>query len=140
MDQDLQQAKSYLLEKNCTCVLCRGDALYRSYDRGVLPLLTFLDSSINFSCFSAADKVVGKAAALLYCLLGIRAVYASVLSDAAADIFTRNGIAFSCESKVPSIRNRTNTGLCPMENAVKDIEDPHHALISIRATLEKLQN
>lgn len=140
MHNDLENAKTYLERENCTCVLRKGDSLYHSRHRGVRPLLEFLDSGIDFSGFSAADKVVGKATAYLYCLLGVRAVHAGVLSDAAAEVFANAGIPFSCENRVPAIRNRTNTGLCPMETATKDIDDPHLALAAIRETLQKLQN
>jgi hypothetical protein len=140
MCADLEKAITYLEKENCTCVLCKGDSLYHSRHRGVRPLLDFLDSGIDFSGFSAADKVVGKATAYLYCLLGVSTVHAGVLSDAAAEVFTKANIPFSCDTKVPAIRNRTNTGLCPMETATKDIDDPHWALAAIRETLKKLQN
>jgi hypothetical protein len=140
MHTDLEKAKGYLEKENCTCVLCKADSLYHSRYRGVRPLLDFLDSSVDFSGFSAADKVVGKATAFLYCLLKVRTVHAVVLSDAAAEVLTKAGIPFSCDTRVPFIRNRTNTGLCPMENATKDIDEPHLALAAIRETLHKLQN
>ncbi len=140
MDRDLEKAKAYLEKENCTCVLCKEDSLYHSRHRGVRPLLDFLDSGIDFSGFSAADRVVGKATAYLYCLLGVRSVHAGVLSDAAAKVLSNAGIPFSCQTQVPAIRNRTNTGLCPMESATKDIDDPHLALAAIRETLKKLQN
>ena len=140
MDQDIQHAKTQLICHNYTCVLCKDDAIYHSCHRGVRPLLDFLDSGLDFTGFSAADKVVGKATAFLYCLLGVKTVYANVLSDAAAQVFARANIPFSCDTRVPFIRNRTNTGLCPMENATKDIDDPHLALAAIRETLQKLQS
>lgn len=139
MTNDLGRAIAYLKAKDCTCVLCREELLYNSHHRGVRPLLDFLDSGNDFTGFSAADKVVGKATAFLYCLLGVRAVHAQVLSDAAAKVFTRYGIAFSCDSRVPAIRNRENTGPCPMEHATKDMEDPRQALAAIRETLRILQ-
>lgn len=139
MYNDLEKARVYLEKEHCTCVLCREEALFSSHHRGVRPLLDFLDSGSNFAGFSAADKVVGKATAFLYCLLGVRAVHAQVLSDAAAEVFTRQGITFSCDSRVASIRNRDNTGPCPMEHATRDINDPKQALIAIRDTLKSLQ-
>lgn len=139
MDSDLEKAKTYLEKESCTCVLCREDSLLSSRDRGVRPLLAFLDSDKEFTGFSAADKVVGKATAFLYCLLGVRAVHAGVLSDAAAAVLTQANIAFSCDLRVAGIRNRDNTGPCPMENATRDISDPHLALTAIRDTLKALQ-
>ena len=138
MNCDLEKAKTYLKEETCTCVLCRDDQLFSSKHRGVRPLLDFWDSGKDFSGFSAADKVVGKATAFLYCLLGVREIYAGVLSDAAAEVLTRANISFSCDSRVAAIRNRDNTGPCPMEQATKDISDPNLALIAVRKTLESL--
>ena len=139
MTSDLEKARDYLEKENCTCVLCLGDAIFSSRHRGVRPLLEFLDSGKDFSGFSAADKVVGKATAFLYCLLDVKAVHACVLSDDAASVLTQANIAFSCDRRVAGIRNRDNTGPCPMENATKDIDDPHKALIAIRNTLKALQ-
>ena len=139
MHSDLEKAKTYLKEEDCTCVLCRDDQLFSSKHRGVRPLLDFLDSGKDFSGFSAADKVVGKATAFFYCLLGVREIHAGILSDAAAEVLNQASISFSCDSRVPTIRNRDNTGPCPMEQATKDISDPYSALIAVRRTLESLQ-
>jgi hypothetical protein len=139
MITDLEKAKEYLESRQASCVLCKDDRLHCSFHRGVRPLLDFLDSGEDFTGFSAADKVVGKATAFLYCLLGVKAVHAGVLSDSAAQVLAGAKIAFSCDRQVSGIRNRDNTGPCPMENATRDIEDPHEALIAIRNTLKALQ-
>ncbi len=134
---DLKKAKA-LLPEGYTCVVCMGSVTYTSTRRGVAPLLEWLESGVDLRGFSAADKVVGKAAAMLYVLLGIKAVYAEVLSERAAAVFNRFGIAFSCGETVPKIRNRTNTGFCPMEEATAAIDDPHEALCAIRERLRTL--
>lgn len=140
MGIDAEKAKALLEQNEYTCVLCRGEAVSHSCHRGVRPLVDFLDSGVDYAGFSAADKVVGKATAFLYVLLGVREVYAGVLSDAAAAVFERYGIHFSCGRRVPAIRNRDNTGFCPMEQATRDIQDPAQALEAVRDTLKKLQN
>ena len=139
MGIDAEKAKALLERNEYTCVLCRGEAVSYSCHRGVRPLVDFLDSGVDYAGFSAADKVVGKATAFLYVLLGVREVYAGVLSDAAAAVFERYGISFSCGQRVPAIRNRDNTGFCPMEQATRDIQDPAQALAAVRNTLKKLQ-
>ena len=139
MNADLQNAKQCLLSGGYTCVLCREEVCFSSTDRGVKPLLTLLDSGKDFAGFSAADKVVGRATAFLYCLLGVREVYAQVLSDPAAQVLDRFGIRWSCENRVAGIRNRENTGPCPMEYATRDISDPAEAVNAIRVALQKLQ-
>lgn len=139
MNADLENAKNSLENNDCTCVLCQGEHIYISRQRGVKPLLDFLDSDTDFTGFSAADKVVGKATAFLYSLLGVREVYAQVMSQAAAQMFTLCGIDCSCSQLVDTIRNRENTGPCPMEHATQDINNATQALAAIRKALEKLR-
>jgi hypothetical protein len=82
--------------------------------------------------------VVGKAAAFLYCLLGVKALHAGVLSVPARDVLLSAGISVEWGSLVPAIRNRAGDGFCPMETAVWDLTDPALAPDAIRAALQKL--
>lgn len=124
MTADLIRAQTLLADLEYTCVLCRGESVCTDTRRGVAPLLTWLDSQQDLQGFSAADKVVGKAAAFLYCLLGIKAVYAPVMSRAALEVLTRHGIGAHYDTLTEGIINRRKTGPCPMEAATKDISDP----------------
>ena len=72
MNVDLNMAQSILEQDGCTCVLCNGETVYKSHRRGVAPLMGWLESGTDLKGFSAADKVVGKATAFLYCLLGVK--------------------------------------------------------------------
>ena len=73
---DLNRARALLTEGGYTCVLCRGEVFHTATHRGVKPLVDWLDSGLDLRGFSAADKVVGRATAFLYVLLGVRAVHA----------------------------------------------------------------
>ena len=137
---DLQNARTILLREGYTCVLCKGDALFADRRRGVKPLLELLNSGKDFRGFSAADKVVGKAAAHLYCLLQVSAVHAGVISQPARTVLENSGIALTFDREVPAIQNRTQTGLCPMESAVWNIAGHEDAHAAILRTLEALQN
>ena len=138
MTNDLRRAKTLLEEGNYTCVLCHGNEIHTSTARGVRPLLEL--ERQDWHAFSAADKVIGKATAFLYVHLGVRAVYAPVISEAALNVLQQSGIEVSYDLAVPAIFNRTRTGYCPMETAVKDIEVLDEALQAIRETFEKLHN
>jgi len=83
--------------------------------------------------------VVGKATALLYCLLKIRRLYAQVISDAALEVLQAHGIDVVWDRQVPHIINREGTGWCPMEMATQDISDPALAPEAIRNKLKQLQ-
>ena len=130
--QDLEQARQILTAGNYTCVLCRDDAVLTATARGVRPLLDWLDSGLDLAGFSAADKVVGRATAYLYVLLGIRHVHALVMSTPARSALESNGITALCDREVPGIINRRGDGPCPFEEAVLGITEPTQALRAIR--------
>ena len=138
MRDELTRARA-LLETGCTCVLVQGEICHTSTLRGVAPLLNWLDNGVDLQGFSAADKVVGRAAAFLYVLLGVRAVHANVLSTSAEQVLARHGIAVSADTRVAAIRNRAGDGFCPMEQAVLDAEEPQEALSRIRVRLAQLR-
>ena len=140
MKDNLTKAIEILNSGQYTCVLCKDDKVYTSTERGVKPLLDWLESKQDLKGFSAADKVVGKAAAFLYVLLDIREVYARVMSEAAIDIFTSNNIQPRWEQSVKNIINRAGTGFCPMEEAVRDIEVPKEAKQAIENKLEQIKS
>ncbi len=139
MKSDLTKAMEQLQEGQYTCVLCRGDIMYTSRERGVRPLLDWLDGDADIRGFSAADKVVGKAAAFLYVLLGVKEIYAHVVSRAAMGVFKENHISFSYDISTDYIINRQGTGSCPMEEAVSGISRPEDAPEAIRRRLEELK-
>lgn len=137
MNNDLSKARQLLETGSYTCVFCRGDTLLTDNRRGILPLLDLLRSGQDLRDFSAADKVVGKAAAFLYRLMGIKALYAGVISTPALAVLKEIPVEFAAE--VPAIANRSRTGFCPMETAVWDIDDPENALPAIERTLAQLK-
>ena len=138
MNKNILTAKKILIENNYTCVLYSNEIEHHSNLRGVKPLIDFLESDCEFRGFFAADKVVGAGAAHLYVLLGVKAVWAKLMSKDAVDILQTNGIDACYDDVVPYIINRSGDGACPIEEAVKGINDSNQALIIITKTLEKL--
>lgn len=139
--RDLIAAKAVLKNGEYTCVLCCGAHMHTTTARGVAPLLRWLDDRTDLVGWSAADKVVGGAAAFLYVLLGVAHVHAGVISTRAIDILRANGVAFSYDTAVPAIQNRTGDGFCPMEAATGHLPltDAPAALSVIKETLARLQ-
>lgn len=135
---DLINARFHLDSGSYTCVLCKGDAVHFATERGVKPLLSWLDSGMDLRGYSAADKVVGRATAFLYCLLGVKSVYANVMSRPAAAVLEAHGIDAHWGKLVEGIINRRGTGPCPFEAAVLDIRDSREALNAIRAKTKQL--
>ena len=140
MQKNTQIAKDILIKNGYTCVLVDGGEEHHSTLRGVKPLIDFLESGKSFEGFSAADKTVGLGAAHLYILLGVKSVWANVISTPAKALLEQNEICVFYETEVPFIINRAGDGRCPIETAVNGITDPARAYDVIIKTLENLKN
>ena len=138
MDRCTETAKQLLLENGYTCVLCSADAEYHSRDRGVRPLIDFLDADVDFHGFFAADKTVGAGAAHAYVLLGVAEVWAKIISESGKCVLETNGIRVFADEVVPHIINRTGDGVCPFETAVRGVEDSCEALAVMREKLKQM--
>ena len=134
----LEKAKAHLVDGGYTCVLTDGAEIYTSTHRGVKPLVQFLESDTAFAGFSAADKVVGRATAYLYVLLGVKELFAQVISRPALAVLQANGIAAEYGDLVDNIINRKGDGICPFEATVMDITDPQQAYTAIRQKMQEM--
>lgn len=136
---NMQQAQAIFESGAYSCVLYRDGVTHMSTKRGVSPLVDWIRQGVNLNDFSAADKVVGKAAALLFVLAGVKEVYAQVMSEKALNSLLAHGVQATYDQLVPSIINREGTGPCPMERAVTQIDDPALALEAVEQTLAALK-
>lgn len=138
MNNDLKKAINVLENKNLTCVLCHDDIVYKSDEKGILPMVNFISNGYDLRGFSVADKIVGKAAAMLFVLAEIKEVYASVVSDSAYNYLISNNVNVFYNVKTEMIINRKGDDICPMEKAVITVSEPQKAYDVILETLNKL--
>lgn len=137
---DLENAKNLLKNEGYTCVLCKGAQLYASRSTGISPMLDFLEENTDLNGFSAADKIVGKAAAMLFALAGVTELYAEVLSRNAVSVLETYGIRYSYGILTERIINRRGDGICPMEETVAEttnLQEAFYALLQKRKQLKK---
>ena len=135
MMTDLERAWNRLSEKTeLTCVLAQDNVIYQSERKGIAPMMDLLDAETDLRGFSVADRIVGRAAAMLFVLAGVAAVHAQVMSRGALAVLEANGICAEYETLTEYIVNRQGDGMCPMEHAVQGIENPKEAREAIRRT------
>ena len=128
MTEPLERAKSLLKLTDSTIAVVSVDDVFTSHERGVKPLLHLLSEKKGFlKGASVADKVIGKAAALLMVLGEIKEVHTLIISEPAIKVFEKYNIPCFYDKKVDRIVNRTGDGLCPMETLCLDIENPQEA-------------
>ncbi len=136
---DLKKARELLEKENHTCVLCKGNVVYTSDKAGIAPMVEFIAEGVDLNGFSVADKIVGKAAAMLFVLTGIKSAYGEVMSRSGTDFLRDNGVEYSYSVLTDRIINRAGTDICPMEKAVRGIAEPGEALAAIKNTMEILK-
>lgn len=139
-NERLKEAIEKLRNGGYTLVLTYKDETYTSNERGVKPLLSLIEAYGELPGSFAADKVVGKAAAFLYLKLGVRELYADVISTAALRLLRSSQVSVTYSEVVEAIRNRAGDGFCPMESAVLNVSDINIAVSEIYATLKRLNS
>ena len=137
---ETKEAKEILQSGKYTLVLRGKDKTITLSERGIKPLFDLCCNGEDYKGFCAADKVVGKAAAFLYVILGVSEVFATVMSERAVYILSRNGISAEYEQKADNIINRSGDGMCPMEKAVWDTDRTDTAFEIIKNELKRLNN
>ena len=138
-ETDLSKAKK-LLNGDITCVFLKDADVFSSTERGIAPLLSLVDGKRKLDGYSAADRIVGKAAAFLYVLLKVSAVYGEVMTAEAERILRSHGIHAEWGVLVERIINRRGDGPCPMEEAVQGISSPEEAPPVLRTKLASLRS
>lgn len=129
----LEKAKRILNEGGCTLALINGEKQFTSTLMGIAPVLELLEGCPELlSGASVADKVVGKAAALLFIYGGVKQIYADVISTYALSALESAGVSAQFSRKVPFIKNRAGDGMCPMEKKVLDIDDASEGYEALR--------
>ena len=135
---DLGSLKELVERGGFTCAIAKGDRLFTSTLRGIRPRLDLIESGEDFSGGIAADKIVGRAAALLYARLGIAEVYAGVLGEGGLAVLREHNIAAQFGTLAERIINRAGTDICPMERASADISNPNEAFFALKKRADEL--
>ena len=137
---DLARAHALLEAENHAIVIVRDGLMIGVGDRrGVIDLLT-LSATLGPSAAGAAvaDRIVGRAAALVYRAMGIKAVYAQLLSEAGETALAEGAIYYEWSERVAQILNRAHDGICPFEQAAAGVDDPAAAIPVFKARLAQL--
>ena len=129
-----------ILQDGNHSLVVAGDGI-RTFDgRGISDLYGLLTEHPDWlRGASVADKVVGKGAASLLILGGVRELFAGVISTSALGLLEDSRISLRFAEKVPYIINRKGDGLCPVEALCKDCKTAAECLPFIQGFINKLR-
>lgn len=113
--------------------------IYTSEKRGVAPIIEKIDTDPDFfKDASAADRVIGKAAAMLLEKYGVLEIYAKVTSKYAVAYLNDKKTVLTYDIKVNHIINRSGADMCPMEKAVLNVNNADEGEKLIRDTINSM--
>lgn len=136
----LQEAVRRIEEEGAPCVFVRdGVILKNGAGAGVRPLIAAWEEEPELLRGTViVDKIVGKAAAMMAVLGGAAGVCGLTMSAAARDYLAAHGVPAEYGTLAGRIINRDGTGLCPMETAVLDVDDPAEGCAVLKAAMARL--
>jgi len=117
-----------------------GEVIFSSGSRGVAPLVEAVDAFGREGLMGVvtADRIVGRAAALLNVYMGAVEVHALLISAGAEEVLVEHGVGFVFREETDAIKMRDGVVFCPFERLVQGVSDPEEAYLMIRAKLSDL--
>lgn len=126
-----------LQEGGFSLVVQNGGEMRTFTGRGVSDLYRIYSESPEFlHGAEIADKVVGRAAAALMVLGGVKKLQTRVISRLALDLLQGFEVETDFEKEVPHIENRSKTGWCPLEDCCRELQSPQECLTAITAFIQ----
>lgn len=120
-------------EGKFSCVIAKGDEVRTYNQRGVMDLYDLAESDEPFTHGAIlADKIIGKGAAALAILCGIKTVRTHIICTPAIQMLKGNGVKVIFDEEVDHIINRTKTDWCPLEKRVKACKTAEECMPIIR--------
>jgi hypothetical protein len=138
---DLEIAKSTFYKKELTLAIVKnGEAMFETHSHRISGFLGAIEQfGDKLEDASLADRVAGKAIALLCVYARIKEVYAEVLSKKAKTVFEQKGIHHEWKELVDNVLDLNKKGVCPFEKAATSISDPKDAYKTFKALQESLK-
>ena len=117
-----------------------GEVIFSSGSRGVAPLVEAVDAFGREGLMGVvtADRIVGRAAALLNVYMGAVEVHALLISAGAEEVLGEHGVGFEFREETDAIKMRDGVVFCPFERLVQGVSDPGEAYLMIRAKLSEM--
>ncbi|MGQ9506749.1 MAG: DUF1893 domain-containing protein [Candidatus Bathycorpusculaceae bacterium] len=141
--QDLAIAKKHLSkEKGLTLAIAKnGEIIFETSSSGISGFLEAVEKvgdELKGAC--VADKVVGKAIALLCVCTSVKMVYATTLSREAKAFFEKHGVYHEWDELVENILNFKKADVCPFEKLAIEISNPNEAYKRLKALQNSLKH
>ena len=132
----MQQLIEILRREKCSLVV-KNHGIVTTYSKpGVRDLEYLLDHGPEMlHGATIADKVIGKAAAAMVVVGGVKELYAEVMSKKAIPFLEEAGIAYTCGTLVDTIKEEGDR--CQLEKITAPATTPEETVALLRAHFEE---
>jgi len=133
--KDLKLAKQRLKEKKFNLLIVKdGGVIFATKSQGIRGLLQAIEKlGKQLIGSSVADRIVGRAAAMLCAYFKASSVFAVTISEEGEKMLKENEISYQFENRVPNILNYERTDVCPFEKHVMGLTKPEEAYEKLKA-------
>lgn len=133
--QDLKLAEHRLKEKNFNLVIVKnGRTVFETESKGIRGLLHVIEKlGRDLIGSSVADRIVGRAAAMLCVYSKAASVFAVTISEEGIKVLEDNKVFYRFENCVPNIFNQKGTNICPFEKLVLGLTKPEEAYKKLKS-------
>ena len=123
-----------MLNSQSLSLMVYNDSVLTTHDnRGIHDLLQLVsDQPERLQGAIVADKLVGRAAAAIMAVGGVRELHTNLISTPARELLEKAGIRVFAREEVPAILNRDRSGMCPMDTRIADAETPEECVQLLR--------
>ena len=139
---DLEIAENELKTKGLTLVIVKkGELIFKTKDHKIAGFLSAIEKfGRSLEDSSIADRVVGKAIALLCVYAKVKAIYAVVISTKAKKVLEQNQISHEWTSIVNEILDSETNQVCPFEMKAISMSDTEYTYFELRNLLNSLKD
>ncbi len=138
---EYNEAVSLLYKEGYSCVVVNGDEMKTFSQSGIMDLYELQSDGEGFlqGAF-LADKVIGKAAAVLALRGGVVGLYADVISVSALELLHSRGVEVKYAHIVNHILKRDRSDKCPLESACDSVDDTEQIFEIIKEFIKRKKN
>lgn len=139
--KDIDKAVTMLEEERLTLAIVKdNNIIFTSSEKGIKPLFTAVKKyKQELKNASVADRVTGKAAAMLCDYVGIKQLKTKLISENAVNYLEKTNIIYEFNEKTPYIKNRDKTGMCPIETLSLKSDSIFELIKHIESFLEEIE-
>lgn len=130
------QMLDMLNEQGLSLLVYNNGELTTHANRGIQDLLQLIsEQPERLNGAVAADKIIGKSAAAIMIVGGVKQVHTNLICTPARELFEANGIRVFATEEVPMIYNRDRSGMCPMDTRINGIESVEECVAVLQAAM-----